>query len=51
MEEQKVQLSESGHWYDYEGNAQYTIVKTVKKEILHYEMQESYFMYHQLQVS
>ena len=32
MEEQKVQLSESGHWYDYEGNAQYTIVGNIGKE-------------------
>jgi hypothetical protein len=32
MEDQKVQLSESGHWYDYEGNAQYTIVGKNGKE-------------------
>jgi len=32
MEVQKVQLSESGHWYDYEGNAQYTIVGKNGKE-------------------
>ena len=28
-----------------------SLVKTVKKEIPHYEMQENYFMYRQLQVS
>ena len=32
MEDQKVQLSESGHWYDFEGNAQYTIVGKNGKE-------------------
>ena len=32
MEDQKVQLSESGHWYDYEGNAQYTILGKNGKE-------------------
>jgi hypothetical protein len=32
MEDQKVQLSESGHWYDYEGNAQYSIVGKNGKE-------------------
>ena len=32
MEDKKVQLSESGHWYDYEGNAQYTIVGKNGKE-------------------
>ena len=32
MEDQKVQLSESCHWYDYEGNAQYTILGKNGKE-------------------
>lgn len=32
MEEQKVQLSESGHWYDFNGNAKYTIVGKNGKE-------------------